>query len=155
ALGALSPDPGPARGLLRWHYKRRFSKTASPEYIVAFVRDVSMDWQLTSDARLTQLLAPGLTNQDDPYLQASLSRLAKVGNANLAQTIQNVIRETSGDMFQEAGMIHDVFSLAAADLGAEAQGSAESDLLVSRVFAQGFVAPFGVSIRPAFFLARD
>ena len=50
------------RGIMRWVYRRQFSKAAGPEFVIAFVRDESLDWKLSSDPSMLQPSFPGSTS---------------------------------------------------------------------------------------------
>src|SRR5438552_2414339 len=70
---------GGQRGIERWTYRRGQVRAASAEFIVAFIRDESLDWKLSTNGDLIQPSFPG-TGANDPAFAGIENRTTR--NAN-------------------------------------------------------------------------
>src|SRR4029450_10626623 len=87
------------RGLERWAYTPRAARNSDSEFFVAFVRDASLDWKLSTDADLIQPNFPGTVTSDpsdpqyggiDSVLMARSGALKETPEVELARVFPPV-----------------------------------------------------------------
>ena len=139
------------RGLERWTYKRMGAKTSDPEFYVAFVRDASLDWKLSTDADLIQPNFPGslTTDPTDPqfggiadYILSSRGAFAS-GTATPEAAVAQAFPPVDTSVFANY------------DLGLEIAVASDPELMMATVTARAFLSAFSATPRFEFFRARD
>ena len=171
---------GRQRGIQRWTYHRARSRTADAEFVVAFVRDGSLDWKLSTDPSLIELTYEGsLTESTESRIgemdaRITQNRTAVFGNAARAgapsaqqsgQTPQPGINTgltvlppaavpTQPTMDQAFSSI-DTSLFANYDLGLETSVPTAAEEMIATVTARQFLSAFPADARFEFFRAAD
>ena len=150
-------DPG-IRGIERWTYRRQYSKTAEPEFVVAFVRDESLDWKLSSNPELLKPDFPGVNTLDssNPTFGGIENRSAQVQNQGAAAAGSTTTRDSIAQQVQAGSPpAFDTSVFANYDLGLEASVPSNPEQVLALVTARGFVTAFAAAPAFEFFRARD
>lgn len=139
-------DPlGIVRGLERWSYTRRGSRATSSEFIVAFVRDSSLDWKLSGDPRLIKPDFPGTVTSD-------------AGDHRFGGIEGTIIAAPGGGPQAEIDRRFpeiDTSLFANYDLGLELAVPSTPEIMIATVTAQEFLSAFSATPRFEFFRAED
>jgi GWxTD domain-containing protein len=136
------------RGLERWAYTPRAARNSDSEFFVAFVRDASLDWKLSTDADLIQPNFPGTVTSDpsdpqyggiDSVLMARSGALKETPEVELARVFPPV----------------DTSLFINYDLGLEIAVPQTPELAITMVTTREFLSAFPATPRFEFFRARD
>jgi len=161
--------------VIRWHYMRSRSRMADPEIIVAFVRDETGAWRLSSDGRY---LEPQYsTVNTDPAQDATFGHQELRAASQAAETFrfmfaQEAARSSPAQAKELAGVMDRVDDVKTGiwsagrgepvsslfineDLGLEMSAPSNAELGVAAVMARDFVSTFTPEPRFEYFRARD
>jgi len=162
ARGPGAPDSG-ERGIERWHYTRHLSRFSSPEFIVAFVRDESLLWKLSTNDELIQPVFPGLSTSSET--DAGFGPMHALQNAQSSGGIAQPGLAAAGAQqaasappapprpFELPPLDSSVF--ANYDLGLELSAPSSAELIIASVNAREFLSAFAAQLRFEYFRAQD
>jgi GWxTD domain-containing protein len=152
-LDSFERDPnGTHRGLERWAYTPRAARNSESEFFVAFVRDASLDWKLSSDPDLIQPNFPGSVTADpndaqyggmDSVLLARSGALSAAGKQSPELELARVFPTLDTSLFINY------------DLGLEIAVPQTPELAITTVTTREFLSAFPATPRFEFFRARD
>ena len=161
------------RGLERWTYRRRLSKASRSEFVVAFVRDESLAWKLTTDPDLLQPSFPGSSTGDpkDPAFGGieggAVGVVSSATPASNAFGGEGAVSASSPDTSAAARLAQsavetaqllpalDTSLLANYDLGLEMAVPSNTQAVIATVTAREFLSAFSASPRFEYFRAQD
>lgn len=159
--GPGASDQG-SRGIERWHFNRRLSRSAAPEFMIAFVRDTSLDWRLSDNADLLEPSFPGLStsSENDP----AFAHVAHVYENQPTESTPaggglppGPVRRAPPPPSLEAGVLPtlDASAFATYDLGLELAVPSNAELVLATVTSREFLSGFQMTPRFEFFRAQD
>lgn len=162
--GQMDPEAEQGhRGIERWHYRRSLSRKANPEFMVAFVRDESFDWKLSSDPDMLRPSFPGIAT-DDPN-DASFAGLENRTLDRAEQQQVAVPGATEGAPPEVVALTppaefepfaeFDASIFANYDLGLELSVPSATELMIATVSTREFLSAFAATPRFEFFRAQD
>jgi len=158
ASTAQVDSTGHQRGIERWTYHSQRSKNAAAEFIVAFVKDESLDWKLSTDPRLIEPTFPGTSTTDaaDTRFGGIESRPAQqraAATAGRGASAQSTMlpRQAVTDAFPSV----DTSLFANYDLGLETSVPTTTEEVIATVTAKEFLSAFPATARFEFFRAAD
>src|SRR5262249_17631864 len=88
-----------AHEVLRWHYVRKRSQIASPEIIVAFVRDETGAWRLSTDPRF--ISADYSTASTNPSMDTSFGHPEARADAERERAVDGVLADQMSQALSE------------------------------------------------------
>jgi GWxTD domain-containing protein len=155
------------RGIERWYYYRRFTKVAAPEYVVAFVRDESLDWRLSSNSLLMQSLFPGF-GDDTPVFNGVMTATDRgpSGNRDTTERLSQLPSQrlgggvAVGSSFDRPSNFATLPALDTPvfvnyDLGMEMSVVSNAELIIGTVSTREFLSGFIARSKLEFFRAQD
>lgn len=165
ASGPGKADGG-IRGIERWSYRRQYSRVAEPEFVVAFVRDASLDWRLSSNPDLISPDFPGIdtTSASNPSFGGIENRGSAIQNQGTnvvtgtdPATAARLTSRPSISQQVAAGQppTADTSTFANLDLGLELAVPSPAQEAIAIVNAQGFLTGFDAVPRFEYFRAAD
>ncbi len=148
------------RGVERWTFRRRYSRTADPEFVVAFVRDESLDWKLTQNSTLLKPDYPGVSaiptpGASSPQGDGYLSRPAQTAGRTADPASPLVAVRIQADIVAIVPSIPDTSLFANYDLGLELSVPSNTQAVLAFVDTQDFIPGFTAEPRFEFFRAKD
>lgn len=144
------------RGVERWTYRRRLSRSASPELVVAFVRDASLDWKLSSNPDLLQPSFPGMSTLDSTNPSFGGIENANALKANSGSSPgAGEVTTTSALLAETAPPPIDTSLFANYDLGLEMSVPSTPEAVIATVSTREFLAGFSSVPSFEYFRAQD
>ncbi len=164
-MRAPDRDPG-VRGIERWTYHRKFSTATDPEFVVAFVRDQSLDWKLSSNPALLKADFPGVNTLDSSNQAFGGVENRGARNANQGLAAGGVTSGAAGAPGQGQSSISaelsagsppafDTSAFANWDLGLELTVPSNTQEVMALVSTREFVSGFVPAPRFEYFRAAD
>jgi GWxTD domain-containing protein len=160
AKGIATVDStGHQRGIERWTYHSQRAKNAAAEFIVAFVKDESLDWKLSTDPSLIEPTFPGTSTVDASNSQfggiearPSQQRAAETARQGGASTLAT---ETPQQAIAGTFMSIDTSLFANYDLGLEQSVPTTTEEVIATVTTKEFLSAFPARVRFEFYRAAD
>jgi len=147
---------GHQRGLQRWTYHRTRSRTADTEFIVAFVKDESLDWKLSTDASLIEPTFPGsvTTSSTDASFGGMEARPSDIAEAAQGSAPPQAIQSPQ-EAVEAAFPTINTSLFANYDLGLETAVPTATEEVITTVTAKEFLSAFPAGARFEFYRAAD